>query len=218
MTIRHHIPDDMLFLYASGDLPHLWSLGVATHLSYCPKCVARLGSYEEILGNALETESIESVVHNDVSSLISAANSGSDESHGEDGVTVALSKPAVFPRPLRERCGDLDSIKWSNVGGGVKQHLFEQDGAYTARLLYIPANVAVPAHGHGGVELTQVLVGGFHDANQAFNRGDIQVVAHESPHQPIAMADQACVCLAITDAPLRFRNLLPRLFQPFFKI
>jgi putative transcriptional regulator len=34
----------------------------------------------------------------------------------------------------------------------------------------------------------------------------------------MAEAGVECICLAASDAPLKFHGLLPRLAQPFFKI
>ncbi|MGB1033531.1 MAG: transcriptional regulator, partial [Primorskyibacter sp.] len=34
----------------------------------------------------------------------------------------------------------------------------------------------------------------------------------------IADVSEACICLAVTDAPLRFTSFLPRLLQPFLRI
>lgn len=218
MAIRHHIPDDILYLYAGGELSRLWSLGVATHLTFCPQCRSRVGDYEEVLGVSIDLEDQAPMMKTDVSALIEKAEAYSPEPQEPLSPSVSAGEAPVFPRPLCNLSGDLSEINWSRAGGGVKQRLFAQDKNVSARLLYIPPSVAVPAHGHGGLEFTQVLVGGFYDGDQAFSRGDIQVVAHETPHQPIAMSDQACICLAVTDAPLKFRNLLPRLFQPLLKI
>ena len=51
-----------------------------------------------------------------------------------------------------------------------------------------------------------------------FNRGDIEIADEEMEHTPVALAGQDCICLAATDAPLRFRGLLPRLAQPLLRI
>ena len=37
-------------------------------------------------------------------------------------------------------------------------------------------------------------------------------------HVPTATADADCICLAVTDAPLRFRSWLVRLVQPVLGI
>ena len=101
---------------------------------------------------------------------------------------------------------------------GVRQAILKTSPEATARLLYIPAGMAVPDHGHRGLELTLVLQGAFEDADGRFCRGDIEVATEEVDHMPVADISEDCICLAVTNAPLRFKGLLPRIAQPFLKI
>ena len=101
---------------------------------------------------------------------------------------------------------------------GVKQSILPTAPGATARLLYIPAGTAVPDHGHNGTEVTLVLKGAFEDEDGRFARGDVEVATEELNHTPVADISEDCICLAVTDAPLRFKGLLPRLAQPFLKI
>jgi len=88
----------------------------------------------------------------------------------------------------------------------------------SARLLYIPGGVAVPDHGHRGMELTLVLQGAFADSTARFARGDIEIADEALEHTPVAEAGAPCICLAATDAPLRFKTMLPRIAQSVFRI
>jgi putative transcriptional regulator len=63
-----------------------------------------------------------------------------------------------------------------------------------------------------------VLAGSFYDQGAWFRRGDVEEADATIEHQPAAGPEEACICLAVTDAPLRFRSLLPRLAQPFLGI
>ena len=76
----------------------------------------------------------------------------------------------------------------------------------------------MPDHGHNGMELTLVLQGAFSDEDGYFARGDIEIAHEDVDHMPVADISQDCICLAVTDAPLRFKGLLPRLAQPFLRI
>ena len=76
----------------------------------------------------------------------------------------------------------------------------------------------MPDHGHRGTELTLVLQGAFTDATDHFGAGDIEVANEELDHTPVADIGADCICLAATDAPLRFRGLMPRIAQPFLRI
>jgi putative transcriptional regulator len=65
---------------------------------------------------------------------------------------------------------------------------------------------------------TGVLRGAFEDESGAYHRGDLQEVDEEIAHQPLALPQEDCICLAITDAPLRFKSLAARIAQPFLGI
>lgn len=101
---------------------------------------------------------------------------------------------------------------------GVKQSILSETEGGSVRLLYIPAGQAVPDHSHNGLELTLVLQGSFSDETGRFGVGDVEIGDEDLEHTPIADAGDACICLAATDAPLRFNAFLPRLLQPLFRI
>mgnify|MGYP006175708817 CR=1 FL=1 len=138
-------------------------------------------------------------------------------------VTVGAEAPrrsrGLFPAPLADYVGgDLAAVKWRPLGKGVKQAILETGKDASARLLYIPAGQAVPDHGHRGLELTLVLQGAFRDASDRFGPGDVEMADEAMQHTPVAEAGCDCICLAATDAPLRFNALIPRLLQPLFRI
>ena len=63
-----------------------------------------------------------------------------------------------------------------------------------------------------------MLQGAFRDETGRFGRGDLEDADPTLEHQPVAEAGEDCICLAVTDAPLRFKALIPRLLQPLFRI
>jgi len=84
--------------------------------------------------------------------------------------------------------------------------------------LRIPAGRPVPEHGHGGLELTLVLSGAFMDGEERFGPGDVQEANEDLVHTPHTVAGEDCICLAITDAPLRFSSRIVRMMQPLLNI
>jgi putative transcriptional regulator len=125
----------------------------------------------------------------------------------------------MFPSPLAQYVGgDLEAIRWKPIGMGVRQAILPTSKGASARLLYIPAGQAVPDHGHRGLELTLVLQGAFRDDKDRFGPGDVEIADEADQHTPVAEAGCDCICLAATDAPLRFRGMMPRLLQPIFRI
>ncbi|MEY4695852.1 MAG: hypothetical protein RIT14_280, partial [Pseudomonadota bacterium] len=130
-----------------------------------------------------------------------------------------LKRAGILPAPLADYVGGgLEKVKWRSLGRGVKQAILPTGRDASARLLYIPAGQAVPDHGHRGMELTLVLQGAFRDETDRFGPGDLEIADEATEHTPIAEEGAACICLAATDAPLRFNAMIPRLAQPFLRI
>lgn len=216
MTIRHHLNDQLLMAYAAGTLPEAFGLVAATHVSLCDECRARLAAFEAVGGAVIDTAP-DCEMSADCLARVMARLDGPPE-------TPAARKPAArnasdLPGPIAAYVGGgLEAVKWRPVGMGVRQAILPTSRHATARLLYIPAGQAVPDHGHRGTELTLVLRGAFHDSSDHFGPGDLEVAGEELEHTPIADAGEPCICLAATDAPLRFTGLVPRLLQPLFRI
>lgn len=214
MTIRHHLSDQLLTGYAAGQLPEAFNLVVATHLSLCDECRARAGSFDAVGGALLEEAEEIALGEDALARTLDRIDALPQATRAEP-----LRAKGVFPAPLAEYVGgDLSSVRWRRVGGGVKQAILPTGKDATARLLFIPAGTAVPDHGHRGMELTLVLQGAFADENDKFGRGDVEIADEDMEHTPVALAGQDCICLAATDAPLRFRGWIPRLAQPLLRI
>lgn len=214
MTIRHHLSDQLLMGYSAGQLPEAFNLVVATHVSMCDECRARLASFDAV-GGAL----IEEIEEIEMSEAALEAALARIEGLPQATRSEPFRPAGILPAPLADYVGgDLSMVRWRRIGGGVKQAILPTGRDASARLLYIPAGVAVPDHGHRGLELTLVLQGAFADENDRFNRGDVEIADEEMEHTPVALAGEDCICLAATDAPLRFRGLIPRLAQPLLRI
>ncbi len=214
--IRHHLNDALLMAYSAGQLPEAFNLTVATHVSLCDECRARLESFDAV-GGALLDDSPMPDAAMAVDSL--AMTMARIRQAGPVRRERPTRKGGLFPAPLRDYAGgDVDAVKWRPVGGGVKQAILPTARDASARLLYIPGGVAVPDHGHRGLELTLVLQGAFRDEFDRFGPGDIEVASEDDVHTPVAEPGAACICLAATDAPLRFSALIPRLLQPLLRI
>lgn len=215
MTIRHHLNDDLLIAYASGNLSEGWSLAVATHLAMCSTCRQSL-AVAEAAGGAL-LEEIEPVGGDQGSWEALKARLEREPTPPVQPKVQPAS--AVIPEPLRSYLGaDLADLKWRRVGTAHQIRVKTGDQETQVRLLRIPAGKPVPEHSHGGRELTVVLTGAFHDEIDEFGPGDIEDADGSLTHQPVANAEEDCICLAVTDKPLRFTSRLVRLVQPLLGI
>lgn len=237
-----HAPEAMLAAYAAGSLPYPFAVLVAAHVSLCDECRARLEAHRTVGGLALERLAPAAVSAEARRRTLAALdepslgpNSGSNfgpDSGPDSGSTFGSSlgpdsgaEPeapsargaGLYPAPLAALTGPAGP-RWRSLGFGAKQAILWSGAAGDLRLLSIPAGQAVPEHGHRGLELTLVLAGAFSDASGLFRAGDLEVADEGVEHTPHATPEAPCLCAAATDAPLRFRALLPRLLQPMFRI
>lgn len=89
---------------------------------------------------------------------------------------------------------------------------------YRTRLLRIARGVGLPHHTHEGFEYTIVLEGGFSDQWGEYLEGDFAIADQEVDHAPVADARDGCLCLAVTDAPLRLTGPLGRFLNLFLRL
>lgn len=218
MKIKFHVTDDTLISYSAGTLDEASSLLVATHLALCTHCRARNASADYIGGYVLDSieatpvsPSMRDIVLNRVRNGVYSPVAGP---------LPDPSRKAIIPDPLRSYLGgDLDKLHWKRLAPRVQQiPVSTNDHRSQARLLRFQSGLAVPAHGHAGRELTLVLMGSLCDRDTVLYRGDIAETDERIEHQPFAGPGEDCVCLAVTDAPLRFKSVLARLLQPMFGI
>tara|TARA_R110002051_G_scaffold17387_1_gene51001 strand:- start:5566 stop:6210 length:645 start_codon:yes stop_codon:yes gene_type:complete len=208
--IKHHLTAPLLMGYAAGTLPEAFDLVVATHVSMCDDCRAALAEYDALGGEVM----LDATPANMDTNALAATFALIDK--GVDAPVPHQYRRGVFPAPLQDYvAGDVTAVKWRKIGGGVSQMLLNTSGTATVRLLKISAGTTLPDHGHRGIELTMVLQGAFYDHTDRFTAGDVEVANEDLNHTPIAEAGVDCICLAATDAPLRFSGVIPRLVQRF---
>jgi putative transcriptional regulator len=220
MKLNHHPSDALLLDYTSGSQSEAWGLAIATHLAFCPNCRQTVSHWEAVGGGMLH--SVEPILVD--TKLINSVMARIEEPETLPEIVVRedadnLEVP-ILPQPLRRFLGgDVSSLEWQRLGFGAFQFLIPvEDGNITARLLKIPADRSVPEHSHRGTELTIVLYGAYSDITGTYSRGDFQEADESLEHQPQAASHEDCICLAVTDAPLRFKSLTAKILQPILGI
>ncbi|MDO6727903.1 ChrR family anti-sigma-E factor [Cognatishimia sp. 1_MG-2023] len=209
-AISHHISEPLMVAYAAGNLAEPYALVVATHISMCDECRARMAAHECAGGVLLEGTGGQAVSGD----LKDRVLSGLDTEVKEAPV---YARSGVFPGPVMAALKGKPP-QWKSLGFGVRQQILQSSGKGSVRLLYIPGGQAVPDHSHDGLELTLVLQGAFSDESGRFGVGDLEIADDDVDHAPMAEHGEVCICLAATSAPLRFNSWMPRLFQPLFRI
>lgn len=213
--INHHLTDAILMAYSAGTLPEAFDVVVAAHVSLCDECRARMHEFDAVGGGLLDDMGEEALTDG----IFEATMALITNSDWAEETRPIRSSGSLFPAPLSRYVGDdPDAVAWRKIGGGVRQAILKTSGDATVRLLRIPGGVAVPDHGHRGTELTLVLQGAFRDETDRFGPGDIEVANEDLQHRPVAEDGVDCICLAATDAPLRFNAMIPRLAQGLFRI
>lgn len=212
---QHILPDEILLAYSAGTLCEAFALVVAAQVSLCDETRSRLEAFDSIGGSMVDTAEPA-----DLSEDALAATLARIDGRGKSPIVTAVRRGGtVLPGPVRSYVGgDLDRVHWRPVGMGVKQAILHAEGPVTARLILIPAGVAMPTHSHGGTEMTLVLQGAYRDGDAEFRRGEVEVADQDVRHAPVAIGDEDCICLSAANARLRFTSLIPRLAQPFFRI
>ena len=134
--ITHHLTDALLMAYSAGSLPEAFSLTVATHVSLCDECRARLGAFDTVGGALLEAEAAP------MSGDSLDATLARIRADGETRRTrPAPRRTGVLPAPLRDYVGgDLESVRWRPIGMGVKQAILP-----TSRDATAPSGNATPS-------------------------------------------------------------------------
>ena len=214
MKIRHQVSDALLLDYATGVLSEGWRIAIATHLALSPQSGRRLALMEMAGGALVRDLPPEPSPLDEERSWMALIrrleNSKTQDEAPPPGRNPQNAASVVLPEPLRSYVGgDVASVKWRPLGRGAYHLPIAVDDKNTmVRLLRIPAGKPVPEHGHRGRELTLVLSGSFRDGEALFARGDLEEADETLQHQPVATEGEDCICLAVTDAPLKFRSWL----------
>lgn len=221
MTDRPSV-DELLMAHAAGRLPEPLALIVGTHLALCPEARSRYCRFLTLGGLILETAEPASLAPDALARLL--------ERLDQEEPAAIRQSPAAFPaatagpvprlpRPLRDYLSpSLETQRWRCYGHAAELELRLPTPGYRTSLMRVRAGRQVPQHTHEGHELTLVLEGGFRDETGHYRRGDLAIADGTIDHRPTADAGPDCLCLVVTDAPLRLTGMFGRLLSPFLRL
>ena len=231
MNITHHLTDETLLQYASGNLNEALEVVVASHLTLCPHCRQRSDVADEVGGQLLCGAQSTSVALS-ASQILDQARAGS--SSDPDASTaieipslVATSRPDTaglttdVPRPLaRKLPADLDALPWKFMAKGIKQYNLgnERYAAGAFKLLKLEPGVKLIEHSHSGLELTLVLKGSYTDSTGQFRKGDVADHGTDVTHCPVIDDHETCIALVATESPANYTGLMGKIMQPLIGI
>jgi putative transcriptional regulator len=207
--------DAVLAEYVAGTLPGPAHVLVSAHLEMSDRSRAFVEGLESLAGSELAT--IDPVPLSNRDERLARIFALPDEPIIRPAA-VPLAAGGRLPPSIRRYLGhDVDRVRWRTLLPGVREYRFAEDDGCTASLYWIRAGRPLPAHTHGGSELTLVIEGAFADADGHYGRGEIAVADDEVDHRPVADLGEDCLCFAVTDAPLRLTGPIGRLIAPFMR-
>ena len=216
MKPNHHLDHSTILAYAAGTLNEAFTVVTASHIAVCHSCRDAVRAAEALGGELLSGMDDPSVSADCRARTLAAL---------EQATLHRLPVPAPksqFPAPLARLISarSFEDIAWKTKAPGVSMFDLKLPAQAKGqlKLLRIAAGRAMPAHGHGGEEITLVLKGAYRDHMGRFARGDVADLDEEIEHKPIVEIDGDCICLMATERPTRFKSLAARIIQPFVGI
>ncbi|MGB5094076.1 MAG: ChrR family anti-sigma-E factor [Parvibaculum sp.] len=212
-TPQHLLGDEWVMAYAAGTLSEGAALMVASHLSFRPDAQRQIAAAEAVGGALLDGMTPETLADDALSRTLAML----DTPEGPRPQKPATPLSDTLPAPLREWLGrDVNDLPWSFLGPGMKKvKLWRGPNDERLWMLRAQPGVAIPRHGHNGSELTLVLKGSFSDPSGTYRRGDVEEKDDSDSHGLTIGPGEECICLALTNGPIRFESLAARLLQPF---
>jgi len=210
-----HPSTELLLAHVAGNLKGPFAVLVGSHLALCAVCRADRQRLEA-LGGAL---------------LDGIPEEGRPE-QGLEATLARLNEPAVpaapvaadrdeesvqrLPAPLRRFVREpLSALPWRKVTRGLS--LVKFSGAEVAglsvHLLLSRPGQSLPLHQHPGTEMTLVLSGGLSVGGGRYERGDVMIADASDIHRPVTEPGEDCLSFVVADGPIRFTEIIPRLWQ-----
>ncbi len=196
--------ESMFARYVACSLPLPAQVLISAHLSIRDDNRSLVAGLEQVASGALEE--IEPFCMSERDRRLEAvfashaSVSSSEAAHHGD---------MVMPDVLADFVGyRLQDIPWRTKMPGFREFdIGEFDGCH-ASMFWIKPGRTIPAHTHGGMELSLVLDGAFTDVLGRFGRGDISIADEHVDHRPVADKSGPCIGFAVVDAPLKLTGSL----------
>ena len=219
-SISHHPDNELMTAYSAGNLPLSQSLCISAHMEHCNSCRQTLKRLN-CLGSALMHRLDPSPVAADLKSAVLAQL---DELplDGEKTEVTSNKLSAVsssVPQCLRQLINDdYQHLDWKRLSSDIHSvELCRDDNGAKVELLKIKPGGSAATHTHSGNEYTVILKGSFSDEQGLYVKGDFLMRSQHDSHTPVATRNSECICLAVTEGPVRLTGFFSRLFNPLLR-
>lgn len=214
MSIRHHLPDELLMAFAAGTLDLGQHVAVATHLAGCLHCRTMVRAMEQVGGAVLERLP---------PSEMSAGAFAAVEARLGGGAAAAPAAPgngfrdiAGLP-PFVRQYGD-GSWKWIAPKVHFRPIELPRPSETRVFLLRSKPGTKMVEHTHTGFEMTCVLSGSFAHDGGHFGPGDFDFGDGSDNHDVVIDSREDCICLVAMQGELKLHGMIGRLLQPLIRL
>lgn len=216
MKLNHHLDDATLLSYSAGALPAALAVVASAHLERCAACREHLLDADRIGGVLMQQQRVDAPTYRARATMLALLDSEPQIKVGAlPTKIVEESDSDRLPSALHPWFGNSRrALHWRRVAPGVQRILASGIAGGNLMLLRIAPGSKLPLHSHGGNELTMILDGAYDDMLGHFGPGDVADLDGQTVHQPVTSPGVPCVCVAATDAPLKFSGWLARTLQP----
>ncbi|MEO6801386.1 MAG: ChrR family anti-sigma-E factor [Rhodanobacter sp.] len=218
MKPNHHLDDATLISYSAGALPSALAVVASAHLERCTMCRDRLLDADQIGGMLMQQQRVDTPSEFARAAMLSLLHDEPTTAQVVLPVEVVEPRdPDCLPSALHPWFGNsMRALRWRRVAPGVQRILASDITGGDLMLLRIAPGSKLPLHSHRGNELTMILDGAYDDMLGHFGPGDVADLDGETLHQPVTSPGVPCICVAATDAPLKFSGWFARTLQPLF--
>ncbi len=222
-------PVDMLLMnYAAGRLCQEESLIVAAAVALNSEARRKVARFESMGAKLMCAEDPTQVSASCLSSIMRKIEQKKAEAR--EAVTVVaeqkmptpegLNIPDVIYTMISSVCGHRMS-DWTRAASNtavIELHMLEpKPEPKRLRIMKIAPHQETERHRHIGAEVTLVLHGSYTDGIGRYAKGDIIVINDARiEHKPVA-EEEGCVCLILTESPVRFMNPMSRILHTFWR-
>ena len=206
------LDEDAITDYALGTLSPAKHVMLACQSEISEAVAERVAFQEEIAASLIqegEAQGLSPLFMGNVLASLPPQEGVSSSANEQDGLA---------PKSLRHMLGHgLKDMKWKSLVPGVAVHdiLGNRKTVNGDRLYLLKAKggMRMPDHGHNGEEWTLILTGSYCVGEKRFTRGDMHIEGEDEIHAPHIDEGEDCICLVMTQGPLKMQGWLPKVVQ-----
>ncbi len=213
MTPGRNPSEERLLAYAAGVLSPPEAVVIAAHLALRPANKAWVRQLQSVGGALLEATAPVALSAAALEHAMARIGTDAGEATAQPPLNEMVDE---LPEPLQRYA--LGPWRWVGPGMRVRDVHAPRDGACRVILLKIDPGRRTPRHTHVGPELTCVLSGAYATETERFELGDLEEADPNVLHQPRAVSDEPCLCVASLAGEIQLDGWLGRLLQPFVRL